>query len=163
MCARASVQVDMDKLFGPDATALMSSLNTEGQHRGYVAQAKAAEREANPHNHSEHADDIMKDGHHHHGHEHEHGHDHHDHDGTHHHEHGHGHDHHHHNHDGENRSIDRTTAERRCEASRTVSSPTASVAIVTSFDSYLQRRATVRDGQIFSTNVHCNHFYAVLV
>lgn len=82
-CAHGDL--DMDALFGPKATELMASLNTEGQHRGYVAKAREAEG-----GHKRH-----RSGGHDHGHKHDYDHDH-DHNGTDHkHDHGHAHAHKH--------------------------------------------------------------------
>jgi hypothetical protein len=61
------LQVDMGALFGPDAQSLLAKLNTEGQHRGYIAasveEATATDSSKCKHAHAEHA---------HHGHNHEH-------------------------------------------------------------------------------------------
>ena len=78
-------RVAVKKVFGPEAKGLVAHMNTEGQHRGAVAAAKAAAQKA-------HADgDKHGHGHkHEHGHEHEHGHKHED---GHKHDHGHNHQH----------------------------------------------------------------------
>ncbi|WPT13898.1 Putative metal chaperone YciC [Picochlorum sp. SENEW3] len=100
--------VEIDEMFGREAAALVSALNTEAHHRGSVAAVKAAH-------------DEKKDEHHDHHHHHEHHGHHHDH--KHHHEHGHEHHHGHHHHDHEHHHDDdcsecaskrqKTTAESR--------------------------------------------------
>ena len=89
-------RVDIRTVFGPEVTGLVARMNTEGQHRGAVAAAKALTKEAHGHDKGhDHAHELEHNGHEHkdHGHEHkDHGHEHKDHE--------HEHEHKDHNHEG---------------------------------------------------------------
>ena len=81
-------KVDVQKIFGPEAKGLVAHMNTEGQHRGAVAAAKAAaaaktaKKEAHGHEHHGHDCEQCNEKHDHgehghelnHGHAHDHGH-----------------------------------------------------------------------------------------
>ncbi len=95
-------KVDVQKVFGPEAKGLVAHMNTEGQHRGAVAAAKAAaaaktaKKDSHDHKHEDHKHADHDDHDHVHGHdceqcneEHHHGSDGHEHKHDHSHDHGH--------------------------------------------------------------------------